>query len=188
MPAAGLAHGAFALPGVDGDVAAAQRCCSSASSVRAAEPPVIADRAEAVAGASKGFLRYACLRARVEGEQNLLRVLQDERRVAAGQGVMTCAWRPAGYFALTADCNHISVLDEPLMWGTLPWWTFQSPRTTRWTLGASDIIFKNEYVGGAPCLCSPQAVPLVFQSRSDARAVPRPGDIPAGARSGDREA
>lgn len=38
-------------------------------------------------------------------------------------------------------CNHISVMDEPTMWGVLPWWTFRDARTVRWTLTASDIMF-----------------------------------------------
>lgn len=34
-------------------------------------------------------------------------------------------------------------LDEPTIWGTLPLWTTSDARTTRWTLGASDIMFTN---------------------------------------------
>lgn len=41
------------------------------------------------------------------------------------------------------DANHISVLDEPLMWGVIPPSYFLDPRTVRWSLGASDILFKN---------------------------------------------
>jgi hypothetical protein len=34
-------------------------------------------------------------------------------------------------------------LDDPLAWGILPFKNFLSERTTRWALGASDIIFTN---------------------------------------------
>ncbi|KAI3620576.1 hypothetical protein CBS9595_002543 [Malassezia furfur] len=36
-----------------------------------------------------------------------------------------------------------NLLDEPLVWGTLPAALFRDPYFTRWSLGASDIIFKN---------------------------------------------
>ncbi|KAF7331787.1 Tafazzin family protein [Mycena kentingensis (nom. inval.)] len=39
--------------------------------------------------------------------------------------------------------NHISTLDDPLAWGALPTKYFLSSRTTRWTLGASDVMFTN---------------------------------------------
>jgi len=57
---------------------------------------------------------------------------------------------PAAAFLLVrcathTDANHISVLDEPLMWGVLPPPYFRDPRSVRWSLGASDIIFKNDF-------------------------------------------
>ncbi|KAJ7591405.1 acyltransferase-domain-containing protein [Mycena floridula] len=39
--------------------------------------------------------------------------------------------------------NHISTLDDPLTWGILPASSFFTSRTTRWTLGASDVMFTN---------------------------------------------
>lgn len=40
--------------------------------------------------------------------------------------------------------NHISVLDDPCAWSVaMPLRYFLDSRTTRWTLGASDIVFKN---------------------------------------------
>lgn len=44
-------------------------------------------------------------------------------------------------------------MDEPLAWGVLPWSLFRDSYTTRWSLGASDIIFKNAYVARTPA-CS----------------------------------
>ncbi|KAL4403002.1 Lyso-phosphatidylcholine acyltransferase [Malassezia pachydermatis] len=35
-------------------------------------------------------------------------------------------------------------MDEPVMWGCLPRHTFRDERTVRWSLGASEIIFKND--------------------------------------------
>ncbi|KAH9482947.1 Tafazzin [Psilocybe cubensis] len=40
-------------------------------------------------------------------------------------------------------CNHISTLDDPVTWGVLPVRYYLSSRTTRWALGASDIMFTN---------------------------------------------
>ncbi|KAJ7755613.1 acyltransferase-domain-containing protein [Mycena maculata] len=39
--------------------------------------------------------------------------------------------------------NHISTLDDPIAWGAIPTKYFLNSRTTRWTLGASDIMFTN---------------------------------------------
>ena len=39
--------------------------------------------------------------------------------------------------------NHIFRLDDPLTWGILPARTYLDSHLTRWTLGASDIIFTN---------------------------------------------
>lgn len=69
--------------------------------------------------------------------------------------MLTCEQRKRSYGQHTAwadecrhapvptDANHISVIDDPGVFGCMPWWTFQRPDTTRWTLGASDILFTN---------------------------------------------
>ncbi|KAI1170370.1 acyltransferase [Nemania sp. FL0916] len=44
---------------------------------------------------------------------------------------------------LITVCNHISVLDDPLMWGVLPFGRAFHPSNHRWGLGAHDICFKN---------------------------------------------
>ncbi|KAJ6510158.1 acyltransferase-domain-containing protein, partial [Mycena vitilis] len=44
---------------------------------------------------------------------------------------------------LVTVANHISTLDDPLTWGVVPTKYFLSSRTTRWTLGASDVMFTN---------------------------------------------
>ena len=84
-----------------------------------------------VAALSRRFLALGCRRVRVLGSDAFVRLLTDPQRAAEGRGIVSLA-------------NHISVLDEPLMWGTLPRSLFQQERTVRWSLGASDIIFKNE--------------------------------------------
>ncbi|KAK3302383.1 uncharacterized protein B0T15DRAFT_542789 [Chaetomium strumarium] len=40
--------------------------------------------------------------------------------------------------------NHISVLDDPVVWGLLPLSYAFDPSNLRWTLGAADICFKNK--------------------------------------------
>ncbi|PPR02492.1 hypothetical protein CVT24_002041 [Panaeolus cyanescens] len=47
-----------------------------------------------------------------------------------GQGIITV-------------CNHISTLDDPVTWGVLPASYYLSSRTTRWGLGASEVMFTN---------------------------------------------
>lgn len=47
-------------------------------------------------------------------------------------------------------------LDDPVVWGVLPARFYRDSRMTRWTLGASDIMFTNPYV--AHCFkCTPCA-------------------------------
>ncbi|KXJ97717.1 hypothetical protein Micbo1qcDRAFT_156691 [Microdochium bolleyi] len=39
--------------------------------------------------------------------------------------------------------NHVSILDDPIMWGVLPLKYVMNPGNSRWGLGAHDICFKN---------------------------------------------
>ncbi|CBQ68104.1 related to TAZ1-Lyso-phosphatidylcholine acyltransferase [Sporisorium reilianum SRZ2] len=82
----------------------------------------------AVAAFSRALLRYGCRNVTVRGLDRLLTHLHSSDRLASHRGLLTY-------------CNHISVLDEPTIWGTLPPSTFRNPYTVRWTLGASDIMF-----------------------------------------------
>lgn len=45
---------------------------------------------------------------------------------------------------LVTVMNHVSVLDDPLVWGSMPFWTFWTKGYMRWTLGAQDICFNNK--------------------------------------------
>jgi monolysocardiolipin acyltransferase len=66
----------------------------------------------------------------VNGLDKFLQILADEARRGEGRGVLTYA-------------NHISVVDDPAVWGCMPMSAFQDSASTRWTLGASDILFTN---------------------------------------------
>ncbi|KAM0755492.1 acyltransferase-domain-containing protein [Meredithblackwellia eburnea MCA 4105] len=79
----------------------------------------------AAGAVSKAFLKLACAEVRVEGLPAFLERLRGER------GVLTIA-------------NHVSVVDEPFMWGVLPLSTFLDTKTVRWTLGASDMMFNGK--------------------------------------------
>ncbi|GAA5873216.1 hypothetical protein JCM3774_000085 [Rhodotorula dairenensis] len=79
----------------------------------------------AVGAFSKLFLRYGCRNVRVEGLPAFLQHLESDR------GVLTLA-------------NHVSVVDEPFMWGSLPLRNFLNPKALRWTLGASDMMFNGK--------------------------------------------
>nr|CDI51613.1 related to TAZ1-Lyso-phosphatidylcholine acyltransferase [Melanopsichium pennsylvanicum 4] len=87
----------------------------------------------AVAAFSRAILRYGCRNVTVRGLDRFLSHLHSPKRIAANRGLLTY-------------CNHISVLDEPTIWGTLPPSTFRNPDTVRWTLGASDIMFTNPFL------------------------------------------
>ncbi|KAI2626704.1 acyltransferase [Hypoxylon sp. NC1633] len=43
--------------------------------------------------------------------------------------------------------NHVSVIDDPLMWGVIPLRYAFNPSNHRWGLGAHDICFKNKLIG-----------------------------------------
>ncbi|KZP13038.1 hypothetical protein FIBSPDRAFT_754067 [Athelia psychrophila] len=77
----------------------------------------------------KAFLNSPFCSVKVNGLPNLLHALDDQER-ASGRGVVTV-------------CNHISTLDDPLTWGVLPTRLTLNHRTTRWALGASDVMFTN---------------------------------------------
>ncbi|PFH52597.1 hypothetical protein AMATHDRAFT_56653 [Amanita thiersii Skay4041] len=78
---------------------------------------------------SKTFLRCATASVTVNGLQALLDVLHNPER-SKGRGIITVS-------------NHISTLDDPVTWGVLPTKCYFNTKTTRWTLGASDIMFTN---------------------------------------------
>ncbi|KAI0084577.1 acyltransferase-domain-containing protein [Irpex rosettiformis] len=78
----------------------------------------------------KTFLNIGyCSSVKVNGLENLRRALRDQER-NSGRGIITVS-------------NHISTLDDPVTWGVLPASWYFSSRMTRWTLGASDIMFTN---------------------------------------------
>ncbi|KAI0699518.1 acyltransferase-domain-containing protein [Cerioporus squamosus] len=79
---------------------------------------------------SKALLNVGfCSSVTVKGLENLLKALEDDER-NKGRGVVTMS-------------NHISTLDDPVVWGVLPARFYRDSRKTRWTLGASDIMFTN---------------------------------------------
>lgn len=83
----------------------------------------------ATAAFSRLLLNYGCSNVQVHGLDRFLAVLNDSARTKSRQGVLTY-------------CNHISVMDEPTIWGCLPASTLRNADTARWTLGASDIMFQ----------------------------------------------
>ncbi|KAI0248525.1 acyltransferase-domain-containing protein [Lactifluus subvellereus] len=84
----------------------------------------------------KAYLHSGLCSISVRGLPYLLEALDSPER-QNGQGVVTVS-------------NHLSTnsplflrLDDPLVWGILPARTYLRSHLTRWTLGASDIIFTN---------------------------------------------
>ncbi|KDQ57868.1 hypothetical protein JAAARDRAFT_155484 [Jaapia argillacea MUCL 33604] len=86
----------------------------------------------AVALTCKAFLNLGyCASVTVNGLPILLDAMNSDER-NKGRGIVTVA-------------NHLSTLDDPLVWGLLPWRSYLKERTTRWALGASDIMFTNPF-------------------------------------------
>ncbi|WQF75797.1 Putative phospholipid/glycerol acyltransferase [Colletotrichum destructivum] len=67
-----------------------------------------------------------------EGLPQFLEVLDKRRAEVPQRGLITVS-------------NHISVLDDPLIWGALPLKYNSVPSSARWGLGAHDICFKNGF-------------------------------------------
>ncbi|KAK3692945.1 hypothetical protein B0T22DRAFT_31592 [Podospora appendiculata] len=66
---------------------------------------------------------------------------------------------------LITVCNHISVVDDPLVWGVLPISHVFDPSNLRWTLGAHDICFKNKFL--ADFFTCGQVLPAHRQKHSE---------------------
>ncbi|MFI1920307.1 lysophospholipid acyltransferase family protein [Nocardia sp. NPDC020380] len=75
----------------------------------------------------KSALALATRSTTVCGRDRLIDLLTDEARTC---GVVVVA-------------NHRSPVDDPLMWGVLPWSVLLRPRRMRWTLGAAELCFTN---------------------------------------------
>jgi monolysocardiolipin acyltransferase len=76
---------------------------------------------------------YGLNRVEIVGLDNLLGTLDRRRIHGRERGLLTV-------------CNHVSVLDDPVMWGILPLRYSMDLHNVRWGLGAHDICFKNKYV------------------------------------------
>ncbi|WPG98994.1 Hypothetical protein R9X50_00179600 [Acrodontium crateriforme] len=76
---------------------------------------------------------FALNRTEVHGLDRLLEVV-DSREDEKGRmkGLITVS-------------NHVSVLDDPLIWGVLPYSYHWNPNNIRWGLGSYDICFKNRF-------------------------------------------
>ncbi|KAJ9154751.1 Lysophosphatidylcholine acyltransferase [Pleurostoma richardsiae] len=82
-------------------------------------------------GLFKGFLN-AFNEVEVIGLQRFLELLDSRKDIQNRQrGLITVS-------------NHISVLDDPLIWGVLPMKNMWNPSNLRWGLGAHDICFQNK--------------------------------------------
>ncbi|KAI3547195.1 acyltransferase [Colletotrichum abscissum] len=78
---------------------------------------------------SRAFL-YTFHDVQTENQARFLEVLDKRRAETPERGLITVS-------------NHISVLDDPLIWGVLPLKYNMYPLSARWGLGAHDICFKN---------------------------------------------
>ncbi|KAI0481045.1 hypothetical protein GGR56DRAFT_302526 [Xylariaceae sp. FL0804] len=87
-----------------------------------------------VSSISRAFL-YGLNSVEVTGLQRFLDIL-DQRRdpLKRQRGLITVS-------------NHISIVDDPLIWGVLPLHYAFDPANHRWGLGAHDICFQNKILG-----------------------------------------
>lgn len=83
---------------------------------------------------SSFLLQRWCASVQVRGLDSFLQLLEEDARV--------CSKRRRG---IVTYANHISVMDDPTLFGALPPRTWKNQHTTRWTLGASDIMFTNSF-------------------------------------------
>ncbi|KAI0512775.1 acyltransferase [Xylaria bambusicola] len=85
------------------------------------------------AGLSRLFI-YGLNSVEVTGLERFLDILDKRKDVDKRQrGLITV-------------CNHVSVFDDPIMWGVLPFAFHFNPSNHRWSLGAHDICFKNAFL------------------------------------------
>ncbi|PFH59745.1 hypothetical protein XA68_11926 [Ophiocordyceps unilateralis] len=75
---------------------------------------------------------YGLNRVEVTGLHHLLRALDRRKSEGPRSGLLTV-------------CNHVAVLDDPLLWGILPLRYATDLENLRWGLGAHDICFKNRF-------------------------------------------
>jgi hypothetical protein len=128
----------------------------------------------AVGLACKAFLNSGLCSITVSNLPVLLDALSSERKYG-GQGLITgmcCIIVHLHHCNLVTVSNHLSTsvhthfcrrstayllssLDDPVIWGILPFEYFTNTRTIRWVLGASDIAFTNPSVERRlhPILC-----------------------------------
>lgn len=78
---------------------------------------------------AKGFLNLMIKDVEVTN-LDILREAQ-ERSIVERRGLVTIM-------------NHMSLLDDPFVWGILPMHNFTSPGRVRWSLGADNVLFYNE--------------------------------------------
>ncbi|RCI14122.1 hypothetical protein L249_7916 [Ophiocordyceps polyrhachis-furcata BCC 54312] len=78
---------------------------------------------------ARSFL-YGLNRVQVTGLHHLLEALDRRKSKGPKRGLLTV-------------CNHVAVVDDPLIWGILPLRYAADLDNLRWGLGAHDICFKN---------------------------------------------
>ncbi|TVY25950.1 Lysophosphatidylcholine acyltransferase [Lachnellula hyalina] len=82
---------------------------------------------------SRGFL-FGLNRTEVVGLDRFLETLDSRKNVEGrARGLITVS-------------NHVSVIDDPLIWGVLPFKYAFSPSNHRWSLGSYDICFQNKFL------------------------------------------
>ncbi|SCV68690.1 BQ2448_811 [Microbotryum intermedium] len=111
----------------------------------------------AAGAASKIFLKQWCNEVRVAGLPAFLDKFNSDRGVLTARATrQTClsllvARSPVSRSdalnqrELICSLHFTHSVDEPFMWGCLPISLFMESRTTRWTLGASDMMFTGKW-------------------------------------------
>ncbi|KAF2481247.1 hypothetical protein BDY17DRAFT_317926 [Neohortaea acidophila] len=110
-----------------------------AAQERPYEPPLPSRIASTLVIGGVGFLSrsflYLFSNTETRGLDGFLRFLDKRRDEAERQrGLITVS-------------NHLSVLDDPMIWGVLPFKYLFRPGNMRWSLGSYDICFKNGQSG-----------------------------------------
>ncbi|KAK3997351.1 hypothetical protein QBC44DRAFT_280254 [Cladorrhinum sp. PSN332] len=93
---------------------------------------------------SRTFL-YGFNRVEVSGLQRFIELVDSRESPEKRQRGLLTGIQPITMFHIFSFLsNHVSVLDDPVVWGVLPLSYAFNPNNLRWTLGAHDICFKNQ--------------------------------------------
>ena len=84
------------------------------------------------------------------GQPAFVRLLKDRDRPIITISNHTSVYVSYYHFLLLERDDRLTMtldrVDDPLIWGLMPWSTLSNPHTVRWSMGSADICFTNRCV------------------------------------------